>query len=77
MLLENTPAQHNSLLDGLKQAAIGIGLHLNSDKTEFISFNQDEVISSLNGKTLKLVDQFIYIGSIILSIRGDVYIHKG
>ena len=35
-------------------------------------FNQDGDISLLNGNPLKLVEQFIYIGSIILSTENDV-----
>ena len=39
-LLENTPAQAESLLHSLERATGGIGLHVNADKTEFICFNQ-------------------------------------
>ena len=37
-------------------------------------FNQDGVIFSLNGKPLKLVDQFIYFDSNISSTESDVNI---
>ena len=50
---------------------------MNLDKTEFIFFNQDGTISSLNGKLLKLVVQFIYLGSNISSAERDVSIHIG
>ena len=70
MFLENTPAQAESLL----QAAKDIRLPVNTDETEFICFNQDGAISSLNRKPLKLVDQFIYIGSNISSIKNYVNI---
>ena len=50
---------------------------MNIDKTEIICFNQDSAISSLNGKPLKLVDQFIYLGSNISSIQNNVYICIG
>ena len=36
VLLANTPAQAESLLHSLEQTASGIGLYVNSDKTEFI-----------------------------------------
>ena len=49
-LLVNASAQAESLLHKLEQAARGIGLYINSDKAEFISFNKDSDISSLNGK---------------------------
>ena len=57
-LLLNTPAQVKSLLYSLEQAAGGIVLDVNSNKTEFIRFKQKRVISTLSGKPLKLVDQF-------------------
>ena len=37
--------------------------------------NQDGAISSLNGKTLKLVGQFVYLGSNISSTETNVNIH--
>ena len=55
--LANTPTQAQPLLHSLEQAARSIGLHANSDKTEFMPFSQD-VAFSLNGKPLKLVNQF-------------------
>ena len=50
---------------------------MNLDETEFMSFKQDEAIISLNGKPLKLVDQFIYLSSNITSTVSDVNIHIG
>ena len=38
-LLANTPTQAESLQHSLEQAARGIGLYMNSDKTEFMHFN--------------------------------------
>ena len=43
VLLANTPTQAKSLLHNLEQAAGGIGLHVNADKTEYLSFNQKGV----------------------------------
>ena len=57
-LLANTPTQAEYLLLILEQAAGGIGLHVNADKTEFMWFNQRGDISTLNGRSLKLVDKF-------------------
>ena len=48
-LLTNTLAQAKCLLHSLKQAARGISFKVNSDKTEFMCFNQDGAISILNG----------------------------
>ena len=51
---DNTDAlQHNQ-----EQAIRGISLCGNLDKTEFLCFKWDGIISSLNGKNLKLVDHF-------------------
>ena len=38
-LLANTSAQAETLLHSLEQAAAGISLHVNSDKTEYMCFN--------------------------------------
>ena len=72
VLLTNTPAQAESLLHCIEQAAWGIGLYMNSDEKEFMCFNQDAAISSLNGKPLKLVDHFTFLGSKISSTKNDV-----
>ena len=52
VLLENTPAQAESLLHRLEQAARDICLYVNSNKSEFMFFNQDDAIL-LSGKPLK------------------------
>ena len=46
-LLANSPAQAESLQHSLERAAGGIGPHVNSDKTEYTSFNQRGKISTL------------------------------
>ena len=58
-LLANTPTQAKSLLHSLEKAAGGIGLHVNADKTEYISFNLNPKrdISTRKGGSLKLVDK--------------------
>ena len=71
-LLVNTPAQAETLLNSLKQAAAGIGLHVNAHKTEYMCFNQRGDISTLNGSSLKLVDEFIYLGSSVSSTKTDI-----
>ena len=67
MLLANIPTQAKSLLHSLEQAAGGIALYVNTNKTEYTCFKQEGAISTLNGKPLKLVDKFTYIGSNISS----------
>ena len=71
-LIANTPVQAESLLHSQKQATRNSGLYLNSNKAEFMCFNQDGAISSLNGKPPKFVDQFLYIGRNISSMESDV-----
>ena len=57
-LLANTPTQAKTLLHNLERAAAGICLHVNTDKTEYMSFNQTGDIYTLKSGPLKLVDEF-------------------
>ena len=72
-LLANTPAQLETLLHGLEQAAGGISLHVNADKTEYMCFNQRGDISTIRrGGALKLMDKFTYLGSSVSSTETDI-----
>ena len=71
-LLANTPNQAETLLHSLERAAAGIGLHVNAHKTEFMCFNQNDYISTLDGTSLKLVDKFPYRGSSVSSTEKDI-----
>ena len=73
-ILANAPAQAETLLQSLEQAIAGIGLQVNAHKTEFMCFNQTDVISTLNGSTLKLADKFTYVGSSVSSTKTDINI---
>ena len=53
-LFGNTPAQTRYLLHNILLTARGIGLYVNSDKTESMCFNQDGAISTLNDTFLSL-----------------------
>ena len=66
-LLENAPAQAETLLHSVERAAAGIGLHVNAHQTEYMCFNQ-----ILNGSSLKLVDKFAYLGSSVSSTETDI-----
>ena len=70
VLLVNTPAQAKSLMHTFEQAAGGIGLHMNANKTE--CFYWGGAISTLNGGPLKLVDKFMYLSSSVSSTESDV-----
>ncbi len=50
---------------------------MSSVKKEFRCFKQDDAISTLNDKPLKLVDHFTYLGSNISSTESDANIHVG
>ena len=73
-LLANAPAQAESQLHGLEEAASSIGLHVNADKTECMCSyeNQKEHISTRKGDSLKLEDKFTYLGSRISSTKNDI-----
>ena len=74
-LFANTHAQAKTILHSLGQAARSIVIYVNSDKAEFMSFKQDGVMSTRNDKTLKILDNFTYLCSNILSTESDVNIH--
>ena len=71
-LLANTPIQAETLQHSLEWAAAGIGLHVKTDKTEYMCFNQRGDISTLKGGPLKLVDKFSYLGSRVSSTEKDI-----
>ena len=71
-LLANTPTQAETPLHSLEWADAGIGLHINTDKIEYMCFNQRGDISTLNGSSLKLVDKFTYLGSSVSSTETDI-----
>ena len=71
-ILANTSNQAETLVHRLEQAAAGIGLHVNADKTEYTRFNQTGDISTLDGSSLKLVDKFTYRESRVPSTEKDI-----
>ena len=75
--LANTPAQTKSLLHSLEWAAADRGLHVNTDKTEYMCFNQRGDISTLMGGPLKRVDKFSYQGSSVTSTERDINTRLG
>ena len=70
----NTPAQAESVLHSLEQTAGGTGRHVTANKTEFMWFKRGESISTLSGRSLKLVDMFPYLGSNIPLTESDINI---
>ena len=71
-LLVNTPAQDETLLHSMERLVGGIGLHVNTGKTENMCFDQRGDISTLNCSSLKLVDKFTCIGNSVSSTGTDI-----
>ena len=71
-LLANIPAPSEPLLHCLERAAAGVGLHVNTDKTEYMCLNQRGDISTLKGSPLKQLDKFAYLGSSVSSYEKDI-----
>ena len=71
-LLANTPNKGETLLHSLERAAAGIGLHVNTHKTEYMCYNQTGNISTLDRTSLKLVDKFTYLGNSVSSTEKDI-----
>ena len=71
-ILTNTPNQAETLLHSLEQAAVGIGLHVNAHKTEYMCYNQTSDISTLDGTPLKLFGKFTYLGNGVSSTEKDI-----
>ena len=73
-LLTNITTEARLLLHSLVQTVEDVCLYVNANKTDFICFKDEGVISNLNGKPLKLEDQFTYLSSNISSTESDIYI---
>ena len=75
VLLANALAQAETLLHTLERAATGIGLHVNAHKIEYMCIkhvHQTGDISALGGSSLKLVDNFTYLGSRVSSTERNI-----
>ena len=70
--------QAQDFLHRVLENAAKIGLHLDSDKTEFMSFNQaqDSVLKTVNNQNIKKVDNFKYLGAWIEDTAIDVKVRK-
>ena len=74
MLLANISTQAESLLNSPEQTSKDIHLFVNANKTEYMCFNREGAISTLNGGPLKLVDKFMYLCCSVSSTESDVNI---
>ena len=68
----HTQAQTETLQLSLERAAGGRVIHVNADKTEYMSLNQSGDISTLKGGSLTQVDKIIYLGSSVSSNENDI-----
>ena len=71
-LFADSVTEAQSLLHKLEKAAREIGLNVNSDKTEYMAFKQTGEITSLSGKKINRVEEFIYLGINISSSQKDL-----
>ena len=73
VFLVNAPAQPEALLHNpTRGPTAAIGLHVNAHKTEYMCFNQTGYIYIPNGRDLKQVDKFTYLGSSVSSTEKDI-----
>ena len=72
--LEQAP----EFLHRVQENAAKIGLHLNSDETEFMSFNQaqDSVLKTVNNENILKVDNFKCLEAWIDNTANDVKVRK-
>ena len=70
--------QAQDFLHCVQENAAKIGLHLNSDKTEFMTFNevQDTILKTVNNENIKKIDNFKYLGAWIDDTANDVKVRK-
>ena len=73
-LLSDKSYNAQKLLYIQEKSAAFIGLHVNVTKTEYMCYNQDSTIDTLNKILLKKIDDFVHIGSNIASTEKDVLI---
>ena len=66
-IITNNLREENVLLHSIEKSAKEIKLHINVDKTEYMTFNQHntlrDVMSSHNSKRIKQDNDFKYLGS--------------
>ncbi len=76
-LITDTIAEAQKFLLSLEEAANAIGLHLNEDKTKYLTVNcEPDTIKAKSGDDLKEVKDFVYLGSWISSTEHDFEVRK-
>ena len=77
LLMQTIQMIKNFLQIHMLKAARSINLNVNSEKILDVCFYQDGAIFSLNGRPLRFVNHFTYLGSNISSTESNVIIHIG
>ena len=74
VLLSDTAAQAQELLNNVKNAALCVGLHMNAKKTQFTVYNQPTrvEIHTVEGSCSEEVNDFEYLGSWVRSIEWQL-----
>jgi hypothetical protein len=78
-LLEKLVSIANEQIAILNAEALQVGLVINAEKTEYMAFNQppEDQVLVLNGRPLKQVSDFQYLGSKMSSSANDFKRRKG
>ena len=78
-LVSESLVQAQIMLERVETSTAKIGLHLNSDKTEVMLFNQTTTptLSSRNKQEIKQVSDFKYLGAWMSSSSKDIGVRKG
>ena len=71
-LLSDNSYNAQKLLHILEKSAAFIGLHINATKTEYMCYNQNGTIETLNKTLLKKVDD-LYISAAILPLLRKMF----
>lgn len=73
-LISDNIQEASALLVRVEDAAMQIGLHINTGKTEFMCFNEQGQINSKHGHAIKRVEDFQYLGSWLNTTSKEVEI---
>ena len=73
-LLEESIARASEQLHRLSEEAMEVGLEISIKKTECVCYNipEDEPPLTLNGQVIERVENFKYLGSMMLSTKKDI-----
>ena len=76
--LENSIEMAQKQLDALASEAAKVGLYINTEKTEYLTYNiPDPTPLQLDGEALKMNDNFKYLGSMMKDCSTDLAKRRG